>query len=113
MSRRMQEPAFLIMSALTREPMHGYGIMQRVGELSGGDVTLKVGTLYGALDRLSERGWIEVDREEVVDSRLRRYYRLTDTGAEVLAAEARVLERRAARTLELLSRRQGAAGGVA
>lgn len=109
----MQEPGFLIMSALTREPMHGYGIMQTVAELSGGDVTLKVGTLYGALDRLSERGWVEIDHEEVVDSRLRRYYRLTDTGAEVLAAEARVLERRAARTLELLSQRRGAAGGVA
>ncbi|GAA4429546.1 hypothetical protein GCM10023169_32020 [Georgenia halophila] len=114
MSRRLQEPAFLIMSALTREPLHGYGIVRAVGELSGGEVTLRIGTLYGALDRLTERGWIEVDHEEVVDSRLRRYYRLTDAGAQVLAHEARVLERRAERALDLLGRhRPGVARGIA
>ncbi|WP_345038251.1 PadR family transcriptional regulator [Georgenia daeguensis] len=106
MPKRLQEPAFLILSALTGKPLHGYGIAQAVSELSGGDVTLRVGTLYGALDRLSERGWIEVNHEEVVDSRLRRYYRLTDAGAEVLATEAAVLERRATRALELLGRRR-------
>src|SRR4051812_35310157 len=107
MSRRLQEPAFLILSALTGDPLHGYGISQAVKDLSGGEVTLRIGTLYGALDRLSDRGWIEIDHEEVVDSRLRRYYRLTESGAEVLAGEARVLERRAARALDLLGRRAG------
>ena len=60
--------------------MHGYGVIQEVAALSDGRVTLRPGTLYGALDRLVEQGLVAADREEVVDGRLRRYYRLTDDG---------------------------------
>lgn len=87
----MQEPTFLILTALAGEPLHGYGIIQQVAELSAGRVTLRAGTLYGALDRLVEQSLVAADREEIVDGRLRRYYRLTDEGANVLAAEARRL----------------------
>ncbi|MCR3750420.1 PadR family transcriptional regulator [Lentzea californiensis] len=83
----LREPTFFILTALTTEPLHGYGIVRTVAELSGDRVRLQAGTLYGALDRLKEDGWIELDREDVVDGRLRRYYRLTDTGAGVLASE--------------------------
>jgi DNA-binding PadR family transcriptional regulator len=83
----LREPTFLILTALTTEPLHGYGIVQAVAELSGDRVRLQAGTLYGALDRLKDDGWIELDREDVVDGRLRRYYKLTDTGAGVLAGE--------------------------
>jgi DNA-binding PadR family transcriptional regulator len=89
----MQEPTFLILTALAAEPRHGYGVMKEVAKLSGGDVQLRVGTLYGALDRLEAEGLVEVDHEETVDSRLRRYYRLTTVGSAVLAEEA--LRRRA------------------
>ena len=51
-------------------------------------MVLRVGTLYGALDRLGDESLVEVEREEVVDSRLRRYYRLTDNGRARLEAEA-------------------------
>ena len=51
-------------------------------------VRLRAGTLYAALERLRTDKLIEVDREEIVESRLRRYYRLTPTGAERLAEEA-------------------------
>jgi DNA-binding PadR family transcriptional regulator len=51
--------------------------------------------LYAILDRLREGGLIEVDREEIVESRLRRYYRLTSAGAERLAAEAERMQRNA------------------
>ena len=81
----MQEPTFLVLTALTGEPLHGYGILQQVTALSGGAVVLGAGTLYGALDRLTEQGLIAVEREEAVDGRLRRYYRLTDEGAGRLA----------------------------
>ncbi|GGN35310.1 hypothetical protein GCM10010109_59260 [Actinoplanes campanulatus] len=64
--------------------------------LSEGEVKLRPGTLYGALDRLAEQGLIEVEREEAVEGRLRRYYRLTDDGASALATEAERLRRRAA-----------------
>ena len=107
-SRRLQEPSFLVLTALATGPQHGYGILKDVEALSGGTVVLRVGTLYGALDRLADEGLVEVDREEVVDSRLRRYYRLTATGAERLAAEA---QRRRAQA-EAALRRLGPATGL-
>ena len=91
MATSLQEPTFLILAALAAEPRHGYGVIQDVTDLSEGRVTLRPGTLYGALDRLSEQGLVAVDREEIVDGRLRRYYRLTDAGAGVLSEEARRL----------------------
>ena len=87
------EPAFFILAALAGEPRHGYGIVGEVDRLSEGRVRLKVGTLYGVLDRLVAGGLVELDREEVAQGRLRRYYRLTDAGGQRLAADA---ERQAA-----------------
>jgi DNA-binding PadR family transcriptional regulator len=84
----IQEPTFLILTALAAGPQHGYGIMADVAQISGERVRLRAGTLYAALDRLRADGIIDVDREEVVDSRLRRYYKLTQIGAAVLAQEA-------------------------
>jgi DNA-binding PadR family transcriptional regulator len=91
----MQEPTFLILTALAAQPLHGYGVIQAVKELSGGDVVLRAGTLYGALDRLTEQGLVAVEREEAVDGRLRRYYRLTDAGAAALAGQVDRLRRHA------------------
>jgi DNA-binding PadR family transcriptional regulator len=93
MAAMIQEPTFLIITALAAGPLHGYGLMQQVKELSDSRVQLRTGTLYGALDRLAAEGLIVGDREEVVDGRLRRYYRLTDGGAALLAAEAERLQR--------------------
>lgn len=84
----MTEPAFLVLTALVDEARHGYGIMREVTDLSGGRVRLKVGTLYGVLDRLAADGLVELDREEVRQGRLRRYYRLTESGVRALDAEA-------------------------
>jgi DNA-binding PadR family transcriptional regulator len=106
----LQEPTFLILAALTGAPAHGYGITQSVAQMSGGRVKLRPGTLYGALDRLVEQGLVTADREEVVEGRLRRYYRLTDSGAEVLEAEAQRLAGNAKAAMAGLRRRRGAAG---
>jgi DNA-binding PadR family transcriptional regulator len=84
----MQEATFLILTALAAGSQHGYGIISDVLEISEGRVQLRAGTLYTALDRLRAEGLIEVDREEIVDSRLRRYYRLTPAGRAELSAEA-------------------------
>ena len=62
-SRPLQEPAFLVLSALAAGPLHGYGIAQDVESSSDGRVTLRAGTLYGAIDRLVAAGLVEVDRE--------------------------------------------------
>ena len=101
----MQEPTFLILTALAAQPLHGYGLIRSVAELSDGDVRLRAGTLYGALDRLTDQGLIEVDRTEEVDGRLRRYYRLSDHGAAALAEQAQRLRRHAAAAETQLRRR--------
>jgi DNA-binding PadR family transcriptional regulator len=89
----MREPTFLILTALVSAPQHGYGIMMDVEEISDGRVRLRAGTLYAALDRLTAEGLIEADREEVVDGRLRRYYRITGEGTQRLDAEVARLRR--------------------
>jgi DNA-binding PadR family transcriptional regulator len=91
----VQEPTFLILTALAAEPTHGYGVIRAVETLSHGDVVLRPGTLYGALDRLTEQGLVAIDHEEAVDGRLRRYYRLTDSGTAALAAQVDRLRRHA------------------
>jgi DNA-binding PadR family transcriptional regulator len=112
--RAMQETTFLILTALAQGPQHGYGIIQDVGRISGDRVALRAGTLYGALERLDADGLISVDREEVVDGRLRRYYRLTDEGGARLAEEAKRLQGSAATALQRLGTlRPGLAGGAA
>jgi DNA-binding PadR family transcriptional regulator len=103
----MQEPTFLILAALAAAPRHGYGVIQAVENLSGGAVKLRAGTLYGALDRLVEQELITVDREEAVEGRLRRYYRLTDAGAGVLSGEIERLRRNATAAEDQLRRRPG------
>ncbi len=92
----MQEATFLILTALAAGSQHGYGIITDVKGISGGRVRLRAGTLYTALERLCADELIGVDREEIVDNRLRRYYRLTPKGAGVLAAEAARLAANAA-----------------
>ena len=63
--------------------------------------------MYAALDRLRADEVIDVDREEVVEGRLRRYYRLTPKGSQLLAAEADRLQANAAAALSRLSPAQG------
>ena len=55
----LTESTYYILLSLY-EPQHGYGIMQRTEELSGGRVRLAAGTLYGALSSMSEKGWIQL-----------------------------------------------------
>jgi DNA-binding PadR family transcriptional regulator len=107
--RAMQEATFLILTALAAGSQHGYGIITEVTGISGGRVRLRAGTLYTALDRLRADGLIAVDREEIVDGRLRRYYLLTDDGAVALRAEAARLQANASAAL----RRLRLAGGTA
>jgi PadR family transcriptional regulator len=100
--RPMQEATFLILTALAPGSQHGYGIINEVATISGGRVRLRAGTLYTALDRLRADGLIDVDREEVVDNRLRRYYRLTPSGSARLADEAARLQANATAALTRL-----------
>ena len=107
--RTMQEATFLILTALAAGSQHGYGIITDVARISDGRVRLRAGTLYAALDRLRLDGLISIDREEIVEGRLRRYYRLTSEGGRQLAAEAARLQSNAAAAFARL----GPAGGMA
>ncbi|WP_329102853.1 PadR family transcriptional regulator [Micromonospora sp. NBC_01699] len=107
----LTEPTFLILTALAETPQHGYGVIGEVLHISDGRVKLRAGTLYAVLDRLRTEGLIEVDREEVVQSRLRRYYRLTALGAQRLAEEAARLRHNANTAGSRLRRRDLLAEG--
>src|SRR5690242_198294 len=116
--KSLQEPTYLILAALVSGPQHGYGIMGDADALTGGRVRLRPGTLYTALDRLIGEGLVEADREEVVDARFRRYYRLTEAGVQRIAAETEARRKQAlavSRRLKAagLAPAKGPAGGVA
>jgi DNA-binding PadR family transcriptional regulator len=107
--RTMQEATFLILTALAGDSQHGYGIITDVEQISKRRVRLRAGTLYTALDRLRADKLIAVDREEIVDNRLRRYYRLTPTGEEQLAEQAARLHSNADVAMSRLDLRGGVA----
>jgi len=96
---RVTEQTYFVLASLIDGPLHGYAIVSEATELSGGRVRLSAGTLYGALDRLRRDGLVEEAGEEKVAGRRRRYYRLTEEGADALTAEAARM-RAAARAVE-------------
>lgn len=93
---------FHILVALANGPLHGYGIAEEIKTVTNGAMSPRAGALYHALDKLTEQDLVVVDREEVVDSRMRRYYRLTEHGMGTLAEEAATRERSATAALERL-----------
>jgi DNA-binding PadR family transcriptional regulator len=102
MNFRVTEQAYLVLLSLAEQPRHGYGIVGAVLELSNGGTKLGPGTLYGLLDRMTDAGLVEAGGDEVVDGRLRRYYRLTDDGSTAAVGETarlRALTRRAGSVL--------------
>ncbi len=107
------EAGFLILTALAAEPKHGYAMIEDIRSITDGQVRLHAGTLYAVLDRLRKAGLIDVDREEIVQSRLRRYYRLTGAGTQRLTAETERLRRHANVAHRRLRRGGFALGGGA
>ncbi len=98
---RLNELRLLILAAIAEEPLHGYAVAEEIKVLSNGHYTPRPGALYHAVDKLVDARLVELDREEAVDGRVRRYYRLTRAGRETLTAEA---ERRAATAAAALGR---------
>ncbi|GAA3680559.1 PadR family transcriptional regulator [Nonomuraea antimicrobica] len=90
---------YFVLTALRAGPLHGHAISKSIKELSQGRVQPSVGTLYGILERLNERGVIAVDREETVNGRNRRYFRITPEGQALVEAEARRMQEAAALVL--------------
>jgi DNA-binding PadR family transcriptional regulator len=87
--RPLTETIFYVLLSLGT-PLHGYGVMQQVSELTAGRVSLGAGTLYGALTNLTEKGWIRPLAGAVEDRK--KEYVITDAGREAVAAELERLE---------------------
>src|SRR5438105_4912462 len=82
----LTEPVFLILVSLAEETRHGYAVLKDVETLSNHRIRMSTGTLYGALRRMLEDGWIE-HSHEVDAPRGRQAYRLTTPGRKVLNGE--------------------------
>jgi PadR family transcriptional regulator, regulatory protein PadR len=108
----LRPASYFVLASLLDGPLHGYAISTRAAELSGGEVRLTAGTLYGALDRMAARGLVEIDSEETVEGRLRRYYRITGGGRDAVVEEADRLAS-AARIVQARRTRPKHAKGVA
>ena len=77
----------LILKTLVLEPMHGWGISQRIQQITEGVLNVNQGSLYPALYRLEQQGWIVSEWRQTESGRRARYYRLTRSGATRLARE--------------------------
>jgi DNA-binding PadR family transcriptional regulator len=85
-SKALTEPVLLILTSLADQPRHGYALLKDIEGLSGGRVRMSTGTLFGALRRLLEDGWIE-PFEQVDTARQKQAYRLTTVGRKQLQLE--------------------------
>jgi transcriptional regulator len=77
----------LILKALELAPMHGWGVGERIAQLSRGVFQVQTGTLYPALHRLLRQGWIAAEWRTSDNSRRARYYKLTASGRKQLETE--------------------------
>jgi DNA-binding PadR family transcriptional regulator len=100
----LREPTLFILSALAGEPMHGYGVIKAVEELSEGRLKLRAGTMYGALSRLERDGYVEPGGVAQSGGPQRQIYRLTPEGRVLLATELDRLEANAAMARSQLGR---------
>lgn len=87
----LTEATFFILLSLSSKPKHGYAIMKEVQEMSDGRITFSTGTLYGAIKRLLDQGWIKRNEEEksneVESTRVRKEYELTALGRKVMNSD--------------------------
>lgn len=77
----------LILKAVSLGPLHGYGILLRIQQISGGHLEIQQGSLYPALYRLEHQGWISSAWGESENNRKAKYYRLTAAGKRRLQTE--------------------------
>ena len=83
----------LLLKALSLEPMHGYGIAQRLRQISGDVFQIEEGTLYPALQKLLAKGWVAGEWKQTENNRRARYYKLTSAGRKQLQTERTEFEK--------------------
>ncbi|HEU4452783.1 MAG TPA: PadR family transcriptional regulator [Longimicrobium sp.] len=93
----------LVLKTLSLAPMHGWGIGQRIQQISGGELEVNQGSLYPALQRLEQKGLITSDWRASENNRRARYYQITATGRAALGEETESW-RRFASAMEIVLR---------
>ena len=83
----------LVLKTLSLQPMHGWGISQRIQQMSGDVFQVNQGSLYPALQRMKSKGWIRAEWKMTENNRRARYYMLTPAGERELAVERSAWER--------------------
>jgi transcriptional regulator len=83
----------LVLKTLTLDPMHGWGISQRIQQHSRSVLDVNQGSLYPALQRLEQKGWIDSEWRASDNNRRAKYYRLTAKGRRALGTETETWRR--------------------
>ena len=92
----------LILKALSLGALHGYGVGQRIGQISGDELKVEEGSLYPGLYRLERRGWIESEWDVSDNNQRAKFYKLTRAGRKQLILEEQNWERLAGATVKAL-----------
>lgn len=93
----------LILKVLFTEPLHGWGISERIQGISGDDLQVNQGSLYPALHKLMAEGWIKSYRDKTANNREARFYTLTRAGRKQLALETEHWERLSAAVARVMA----------
>jgi len=83
----------LVLKAVSLEPLHGVGISRRIGQMTRGAVQISYGSLFPALHRMEEKGWLEAEWRTSDNNRRAKYYRITKSGKRQLRTEEKDWER--------------------
>jgi PadR family transcriptional regulator PadR len=97
----------LILKAVSLGPLHGYGVLLRIQQISDGQLEIQQGSLYPALYRLEHQGWIASEWGESENNRKAKFYQLTATGRKQLRTEAEKWNRMAGLIGNILSLKAG------
>ena len=92
----------LVLKTLALEPMHGWGISQRIQQISGGVLCVNQGSLYPALYRLEQQGWIHAEWGNSENNRQAKFYKLTRAGRRQLTEETENWARLSAAVSQIL-----------
>jgi len=92
----------LILKALALGPLHGYGIGQRIAQISGNELKIEEGSLYPGLYRVERQGWIESQWDTSENNQRAKFYKLTRAGRKQLIIEEQNWERLASATMKAL-----------
>jgi transcriptional regulator len=99
----------IVLKVLSLEPLHGWGIAQRIEQMSGEVFQVNQGSLYPALQRMTMRGWVSSEWRTTENNRRARYYALTPAGRKQLGAERLEWERSSSAVNSILLWNPGAA----